>query len=225
MTSVQLTIPQCVLLLALNETSGERKGKFLAYALAGAGLAELALLERIKVAEQSHKRFEIISSTPVGEPYLDACLEIIAAKGSGKLAKSYVNAIGRKSGLLKLLFDSLVQRGVLMEREQKVLFFFTRRLYPESDPYAETELKARLEAVITGVEEGDERDHVIIALAYHAGVLKYNFDKQFLKTHKARIKSIVDGETLSARAVADVIKALEAAAAVAATSAATAGAH
>ena len=203
-----LTIPENLLLLALNDESGERSGTFLGYALAGAGLAELVLLGRIREAGDPPKRLEVADPTPAGDAYLDACLEGVTQKGSGKKAQDYVSAIGGKSRLLQIALDGLVARGVLSMKEDKVLFIFTRKVYPEADPQAERALKARLEAAMFGTGDVEPRDSVIIALAHHLDILKNNFDKGLLKEHKARIKEIAEGGMLPATAAAETIQAM-----------------
>lgn len=211
MTGEPLTIPESILLLALNDESGERKGGFLEYALAGAGLAELLLAGRLREAGDPPKRLDLVDPTPIGEPYLDTCLETIAKKGAGKKATDYVYAIGAKSGLLQIVLDGLVRRGILTMKEQRFLLLFTRKVYPEANPDAETALKRRLEAAMFGAGEVDARDSIVIALAHHLDILKDNFDKALLKAHKARIKEIADGELLPASAAAETIQAMTAA--------------
>jgi hypothetical protein len=212
----ELTIPESILLLALNDETGERKGNFLEYALAGAALTELLLIGRVAESGEPTKRLEIADGAPVGDPYIDACLETLQEKGSGKKAKSYVEALGGKPALLRILLEQLVNRGVLAIREKKILFIFTKTTYPEANPSAERELKARLEDAMFGAGEIDVRDSVIIALAHHTDILKHNFDREKLREHKARIKDIADGGLLPQSATIEAIKAMQAAVAIAA---------
>lgn len=211
-----LTIPESILLLALHDETGERKGNFLEYALAGAALTELLLIGRVAESGEPPKRLEITDGAPVGDPYIDACLETLQEKGSGKKAKSYVETLGGKSALTRILLEQLVNRGVLSMREKKVLFFFTRKVYPEANPSAERALTARLEDAMFGAGEVDARDSVIIALAHHTDILKHNFDRDKLREHKARIRDIADGGLLPQSATVETIKAMQAAVMVAA---------
>jgi len=206
-----LTIPESVMLLALNDETGKRKGQFLEYALAGAGLTELLLAGRIREMGDPPKRLELADPTPLGDPYVDACLNVFQEQGSGKKAQRYIEKIGGKSEHLRLLLNRLVERGILSIVEKKVFFFFTSKAYPEADPSAERDLKARLEAAMFGTGEVNERDTVIIALAHHTEILKDNFDREKLRAHKARIKEIVEGGLLPATAAAETIKAMHAA--------------
>ncbi len=207
----ELSIAESILLLALHDATGERKGNFLEYALAGAALTDLLLAGRLREAGDPPKRLELVDATPMGDPYIDACLEVLAAKGSGKKAESYVETLGNKSSLLRILLEQLARRGIVSMKTKKVFFFFTKTTYPEADPSAERALKARLEHVMFGDGEVDIRDSVIIALAHHTGILKENFDRDKLKTHKKRIEDIAKGELLPQSAAIETIKAMQAA--------------
>lgn len=70
-----------------------------------------------------------------------------------------------------------------------------------------------------GTGDVDERTCVIIALAKSADVLRHNFDRRDLKTHKERIKAITSGDLFAAGATDKAIKATQAAM-IAATTAA-----
>ena len=211
MAADDLTIPESILLLALHDESGERKGSFLEYALAGAGLAELLLMGRLREAGDPPKRLDFIDMSPVGEPFLDACIEAISKKKSGKKAVDYVNAMGGKSAPLRILLDQLTRRGVLQMKEKKFLFFFTRKVYPEADPSAENALKQRLATAMFGTGEVDARDSVIIALANSVDILRHNFDRELLKSYKPRIKEISEGSLLPAGAAQEAIEAVRSA--------------
>ena len=211
MSHPDLTIPESVLLLALNDETGERKGNYLSYALAGAALTELILQGRLAEVGDPPKKLAVVGDKPVGEPHLDACLEAIVAKGSGKNARAYIEAIGVKPSLSHPLFERLVGRGILSETRSKVLLFFTHTTYPEANPAPEAVLKERLLKAITGIGPVDVRDGAIIALAHHVDVLKYNFDRDLLKSRKDRIKAIAEGGLLPPTATKAAIEGMQSA--------------
>jgi Golgi phosphoprotein 3 GPP34 len=205
-----LTIPESVLLLALADESGERRGNYLTYALAGAALTELVLKSRLAEAEKPAKTLAIVSTSPVRDPYIDACLDIVIAKGTDKVARVYIETIASKLSRPHELFERLVARGILSEAKSKVLFF-TRTTYPEANPAPERMLKERLSKAIKGTGTVDERDAAIIALASHSDLLPHNFDRELLKTHKARIKAISEGGLLPPNATKAAIAGVQAA--------------
>jgi len=216
MAATDLTIPESLLLLALNEETGERKGTFLPYALAGAALTELLLQGRLAEAGHPAKKLEIVDSTPTGDAFLDSCLERVAEKGSGKDARAYIESLGARANLLHPLYDRLTDRGILSEQKSKMLFVLTRTTHPEADHAPEQALKDRLAKAIAGDGHVEERDSVIIALALHTDILKYNFDKDELRKNKSRIKKIADGNLLPPNAAIKTIHAMQAAVMIAA---------
>src|ERR1700741_4478497 len=115
MTTNDLTIPESILLLALADTTGELKGDYLNYALAGAALTELVLQGRLAELGDSPKKLSIIDKTPTGDAYGAACLEAVIAKGTDKDARVYIETIGGKGALTHPLFDRLTERGIVSE--------------------------------------------------------------------------------------------------------------
>jgi hypothetical protein len=215
MTANDLTIPESILLLALADESGERKGDYLSYALAGAAVTELILRGRLSELGDPPKKLAIVDTKPTGDPYLDACLETVVAKGPGKDARVYIETIGGKSALTHPLYDRLTERGIVSETKSRVLLFFTRTTYPEANPAPERALEQRLLGVITGSGPVDVRDGAIIALAHHVDILKYDFDRDVLKAHKERIKAIAEGDLLSPNATKAAIESMKSAAMIA----------
>jgi golgi phosphoprotein 3 len=211
MTTNDLTIPESILLLALADQTGEIKGEYLNYALAGAALTELVLQGRLAELGDPPKKLSIVDAKPTGDPYVDACLEAVIAKGTGKDARVYIETIGAKGSLTHPLYDRLTERGIVSEEKSKVLLFFTRTTYPEANPAPESALEKRLLGVITGSGPVDVRDGAIISLAHHVDILKYDFDRDVLKARKDRIKAIAEGGMLPPDATRAAIENMKAA--------------
>ena len=179
-----LNLPESLLLLALNDDTGERFVSYVDYALGGAGFAELILRGALVPSPEKEGRFSWGDKGPTGDAFLDRCRDIIEKTGVEKDPKTLVSAIGRTSGVSQPLVDGLVGRGVLHERTKKVFFFFSKKIYPEADPSAERELKARMEQVMFGSGDVSSEDSVLVALAKNMDLLKRNFDKDQLRQHK-----------------------------------------
>lgn len=211
MTDNDLTIPESILLLALQDETGERKGDYLTYALAGAAVTELVLQGRLRELGDPPKKLAIVDTKPTGDAYLDACFQVMLEKGSGKDARDYIETIGGKSELTHALYDQLIGRGIVSETKSKVMLFFTRTTYPEANPAPEQALEKRLLGVITGSGHVDLRDGAIIALAHHVDILKYDFDRGVLKTHRDRIKAIAEGGLLPPNAAKAAIESMKSA--------------
>ena len=210
-----LTIPESILLLSLNDETGERKGAYIDYGLAGAALTELVLQGRLAEVGDPPKKLAVVDTKPVGDGYVDACLKVVTACSESRNAREYVDALAGKSELTHPLYERLAERGIISETKSKILFF-TRTTYPEANPAPERELKQRLRGVIAGSGPVDVRDGAIIALAYYSDILQHNFERDLLKAHKPRIKAIAEGGMLPSSATKAAIEAVQAAVMIAA---------
>ena len=206
-----------ILLLALRDEEGTiASGTMYQYAIGAALLAELLLSKRIEV-EQSGKRKLVnpIVSTPLGYPLIDECLEKIFVAKRRAVLQTWVSRFAGIKNLKNRVAQQLCRRGVLRADEDKVLLFFTRKIYPEINPEPERELIARLRyAVLTDTDDIEPRTVVLLSLASSTGLLKMAFNKKELKERKVRIKQIVNGE-ITGKAATEAIQAMQTAVMVA----------
>jgi Golgi phosphoprotein 3 len=202
-----------ILLLALRDEEGTiASGTMYQYAIGAALLAELLLSKRIDV-EQSGKRklVNLVSTSPLGEPLIDECLEKVGNAKRRAVLQTWVSRFASVKNLKHRVAQQLCRRGILRADEDKVLLIFTRKIYPEINPGPERELIERLRyAVFTDSRDIDPRTVVLLSLANSTGLLKVVFDKKKLKGRKARIKQIVDGE-ITGKAATEAIQAMQAA--------------
>ncbi len=104
---------------------------------------------------------------------------------------------------------------ILRADEKKVLWIFSRQIFPEVDHAAEADVVARLEdAIFSDANDVDVRTILLSSLANSADLLSLVFDKKRLKGRKERIKKLADGEVVG-KATAEAIQAVQAALAVA----------
>lgn len=211
----KLNLPQSLLLLALNDESGERYASYVDYALGGAAFAELILRDKLTPSSTKNGRFDLADGTPTGDVFIDRCFEIVKAKGVTKKPKDLISAIGKKRGVSVPLVNELVERGILQRSEKKIFFFFTKTIHPEADPSAERGLKQHLARVMFESQTPMPLDTVLIALANELNLLKRNFDRELLKINRDRIKGLIAGEHLAANATRKAIEAVKAAVMVA----------
>lgn len=208
---------EAIMLLALRDEEGTiAPGTMYQYAIGGAVLAELLLLNRIGIEKSKKKKLvNLVSSKPLAEPLIDECLEKI---GSAKRRASLQTWVSRFAGVKNLkhrVAEQLCKRGILRADEGNVLLIFTRKIYPEANPEPERKLIERLrEAVFTDTQDVDPRTVVIASLANSAGLLKVVFDKKKLKGRKARIEQVINGE-MTGKAAREAIEAMQAAVMVA----------
>ncbi len=202
-----------IMLLALRDEEGTPEwGTMYEYAIGGAILAELLLDQRVRVVTPKKKPLvEPISSTPVGDPLIDECLEKIHDAKRRASLQSWVSKFANTKDLKHRVAERLSQRGILRVDEGKVLLIFARKTYPEVDPVPEQRLIERLRRAI--FEDGgdlDPRTVTLVSLAHSSDVLKVVFDKKELKARKDRIEKIMNGE-LTGKATREAIEAVQAA--------------
>lgn len=216
-----LSLPQALLLLTLKDETGRPKAGFYKPAIAGAAISELLLLDTITLTEDKKPKVIVPAEAQSNSVFLTLCLNKMRASKKPRDMMYWATKLGQDKKLIPMLAEELCGLGALRKETSKVFGLFTVTSWPEASPKLEGKLKARLETAMFGTGDVDERTCVIIALAKSADVLRHNFDRSDLKTHKARIKAITAGELYAAGATAKAIKAAQAAI-IAATTAAVA---
>jgi hypothetical protein len=211
--SRELHLYEEIMLLALRDKEGTiSSGSMYQYAIGGAILAELLLAERIRVEMKKKKKLaELVSSTPLGDPLIDECLEKMRTAKKRAQLKAWVS---RFAGLKRLKHRAAMQlckRGILRADEDKVMLIFTRKIYPELNPTPEKRIVERLrKAIFTEQRDINPRTVVVISLAHHANLLKISFDKKKLKARKKRIEQIINGD-MTGKATKEAIEAMQSA--------------
>ena len=206
-----------IMLLALRDEEGTiASGTMYQYAIGAAILAELLLNQRIALDETRKKKLiNLISSTPLGEPLIDQCLEKIDNAKRRASLQTWVTRFAGVKNLKHRVAQQLCDRGILRADEDKIFLLFTRKIYPELNPVPERKLIERLrQAIFTDSRNIDPRTVVLVSLAEGTGLLKEAFDKKKLKGRKARIKEISNGE-ITGKAAKEAIQAMQAAVMVA----------
>lgn len=208
-TQHALFLHEDIMLLALRDEEGTiASGTMYQYAISGAVMAELLLENRIGIEEFKKKKLvNVVSSTPVGEPLIDECLERISSAKRRASLQTWVSRFAGVKNLKHRAVEQLCKRGVLRADQDKVLLIFTRKIYPEINPEPERKLIERLrKAIFTDTKDIDPRTVVLVSLANSTGLLKVTFDKKELKGRKERVEQIINGEMMG-KAAKEVIDA------------------
>jgi Golgi phosphoprotein 3 len=184
--------------------------------MAGAILAELALSGHIRFGEDKYHRVERVPGKPrLSNPLLAEALELIKKAKKPKPAQEVVEQITNLKDFYHRAARGLVKKGVLKEREDKVLWVFKRRVYPESDPGPEKELRLRLQrAVMNDHEDVSPETVAVLAMAKATGLIKKLFAKDDLKKRKQHIEDLVSGQK-AGKATRQAVEAMQMAIAVA----------
>lgn len=205
-----LTIAEEILLLVLDDDAGtfiNEPDVHVGYAVAGAVLMDLALAHRIDA--DSEKLF-IVDEKPTGDPIQDSVLARIVASDEVHDAGYWVGELGRNSDELRDgLLDRLVERGILKEVDEKILWVFESRRYPMVDGAEEREVKRRIMDVLFSDTEPEQRDVVIICLADACNLMEQLMSERELRSVEPRIDEIVRMDVIG-QAVANTIREIRA---------------
>jgi hypothetical protein len=165
MSSHQLTFVEEIALLALDDETGALRPMpvmAFSYALAGAVLCDLAMLNRIDTDPQ---QLVLLSREFTGDPILDRALARIVNTATPLRVSGWLSQLAEDSRNIEAAaFDRLVERGILRRADKKILWVFGVRRYPTIDNRERTEVRTRLAELILGDDLPDPRDAILISL-------------------------------------------------------------
>jgi len=198
--SHSLLLTEEILLLALKDEKGTVHATTnWKLALGGAVLAELILGEHVTIVSEGRggkkKMVELARRKRPGNEVLDEAFRKVRDAGRRAQARTWVQRFSGMKHLRDRVAGGLCRRRILRADEDKVLFIFTRKIYPERDPAPEQALVARMrDAILSDDAEVEARTAIIVSLAHAAGLLKASLDRKELRARKARIKAITSGD-------------------------------
>ena len=206
-----LTLYEEVILLALCEERGTINSSYVNYAVAAAIVAELLLRERISIDEGRGKLINVESTALFADPILDEAIQLLSSAKRRKKLNSWVQKFSTIKNLRHKVAEQLVRKGIVKADTDKVLFLFTRKVYPELNPVPEKQLRERLrQAVLSEETEIETRTTVLLSLLKGARLIQQVFSRKELREHKKRIERITEGDLLGG-ATKELISACEAA--------------
>lgn len=164
-TPHHFTFVEEIVLLGLDDTTGAllpMPVTAFGFALAGALLADLAVLNRI---DTDPNQLVVLDRKPTGDALLDGALAAIAASPTAQPVSHWLSVFSeQRNALESAALDRLVVHGVLRRDEKKVLWVFGVRRYPTIDNHERTEVRTRLAALILGEDIPDPRDAILLSL-------------------------------------------------------------
>lgn len=214
-----MLIAEELLLLALDDESGKVVVSELDKGLAGAVLIELALLERVRIAEKGETvragRLVLKPGPQPGHPVLADAVRVLSAK-EGRKPQDVLGTLAK--GLRERLADGLVAAGVLRRERRKVMGLFPTQRLPAQDSGHETGVREKIVAALNAAGH-DERTAALIALLSALRAVTTVFDVPDKRAARRRAKEIAEGQWAAAavrKAVEEVYAATAAAVTVAA---------
>lgn len=209
--NMDISLPQGLLLLSLNDATGKTENGYYQPALAGAAIADLMLRGAIELQLDPQSIIPLRHTLDLGA-FLGMCDDAIGGAAKRQDLAYWVSALGNQKDFIATLADELCHLGALSSEKTRVFGLFTRTVWPEASPVLETALKQEMaEAMFAGAGPIDERLCLTIALTNAVGLLEHNFEAADLATHADRIASIAAGECLTTEATDAVITAVNAA--------------
>ena len=186
-----LTIPEEILLLTIDQKSGETKvedHKTLDVVLASAILMNLAMENRI---DTDLEDLFYINSDFFGNVVLDDAIKEIRDKEKMENPVYWLTQLALKADEIKeLIIASLIGKGVLKIESNKLLWVFKSRKYPVKDNTQIIEVRTRVRELVFSNEIPDIRDMVILSLAHYGSMENFLFTHDESEKYKERIEQL-----------------------------------
>ena len=187
-----LTFTEELLLLLLDDEGGSfvpiSKAN-LACAVAGAVLMDLAFADRIDTDPQA---LVVNDPAPTGNPVLDGTLAKIAAREGATDTRTWIRVLSVEDvpSIREQALESLVARGILQLREERVLWAFRARRYPTIDGNVEQEVKLRIADVLFSDDIPHPRDVALIGLVDGCDLFRDIFPDRDMEQCRPRIDQL-----------------------------------
>lgn len=166
-----LTIPEEFLLLTVADDDGgfvEMAPEAVTAGFIGAAIMELALCNRI---DSDLDRVWIHDRTPLGEPCVDVVLDALSMPEFDPDATRLIEQLLLEGELVReRALERVCERGILQEKEGRLLWFRKARRYPVIDGREIREVKLRLLDVLLQGTIPDPRDICLMSLADSCGL-------------------------------------------------------
>lgn len=206
-----LTFTEEIVLLALDDRTGAQLPlpvTALAYGLAGAVLADLAVAGKIDTDE---KKLVVLDATPTGDPLLDPWLALIAADNTVHPVAHWLSVLAdRQQDIEQPALDRLMARGILKRADKKILWVIGLRRYPTVDGHERTEVRTRLGQLILGDDIPDPRDAILISLLSGCRLTDKIFDGPEFAARGKRLETLAKTDLVGREVAAATTEAIDA---------------
>lgn len=200
MSAARLSLAEELVLIALDDESGRLVGTgartmALDRSIAAALLMELALARRIDTDTEA---LSLLSAEPIGDALADRVLAEIAATPARLPSGAWVQKLSAQGQAWReSLIARLVERGILRQVEQRLLWVFRQRTYPPADGEPEREVRTRILALLHSDDIPAPRDALLVGLLQAGGLFNEVMPHDALQALRPRIAAIADLEEMS----------------------------
>jgi Golgi phosphoprotein 3 len=193
-----LTLYEELQLLSIHEEKGIFIGSAvdpLKPGLVGAILAELALTGKICLS--NNRRLHLVDDSPTDDPVLDDA--IAALKDSEKERKFgyWINTLSQKpEKLRKKITASLVQKGMLMQEDDNLVWVIPSPFHPEIKASTKYSVINHLRSIVLAKEDAHPREIAFLSLVSACGILDLVFLRDERKVASQYINELVVYEAM-----------------------------
>lgn len=203
-----LKLYEQILLLALRDREGTLSPFTDIYtALGTAILAEILLDKKIEIDDE--KKIKVVNNYKYDDDILQESFDLIQNAGKANSVEECFNQISSIKKLNQRVAEKLCKKNILKAEEDKILFFFTRKIYPELNAEPEKNIINLLRnLVISANNEIEPKLIVLLSIIKNTCMLESVFEKNEIKQYEEKIESIIKGEKVGAIAK-EVIEAIQ----------------
>jgi len=206
---MDLTLPQALLLLSLNDQKGTTEAGYFQPAFAGAALAELLLQGTLELQQDPPLLIPLRHRQELSA-FLNMCDQKIGRAPKQQDIAFWISALADQKDFIATLADELCHLGALSKDRTWIFGLFSRTVWPTASPALEMQLKqAMVTAMFHEVGPVEERLGLIIAFAESVDLLKHNFEPHLLSQHAGRIQAISAGECLKSDTAEAVVASVQ----------------
>ena len=203
-----ITIGEEIFILMLDLDTGRLTDKLppekISNTLSGALLMELAINNRI---DTDLEGLFVVSPEPMSEPLLDIVLEQVLTDPKKRPIRYWVRVFASGAeGIVSRLTESLVERGILLRRRNRLLRFIGDYTITNESGKSDRDVLRRIARILLSDELPDPRDIMIIALADTCDLWQNQFDQETFTTVEPRIKSFAGLELIGQAVVQEIFK-------------------
>ena len=162
-----LSFAEEVYLLALDEKTGriipDMRDPVLGTIIIAAILVELAFLDKINTDDE---HLYILNSQKTESPILNDVLEILkeSQKKSARIKVVLKALMSHSKRLEAMVLSELIDKGILKEVDDKILWIFPDRRYPLIDHKEIVNVELRIRKLILSDDKADPKDAVLVSL-------------------------------------------------------------
>ncbi|MEU8550486.1 GPP34 family phosphoprotein [Streptomyces roseoverticillatus] len=193
------SLPEELLLLALDDESGSVYADAIGLGLAGAQLVELTLGGHVVLEDG---RLHASAGDHTDDPLLDAALADIAA--SGKPTKPSAWLSSRSKSMVGVYGARLAEAGLVKHQKGRALGVITTHRYPAADTSVKAGVRARLDAVVAKRLVLDPRTQALASLVHAIGLARRLYSGREGAGARKELRALAEGDW-AARAVSQEI--------------------